>query len=325
MRKFGREDWNIGVIHQSAADVVRNGITEPVRWLPQGGLADPACYTLPDGSHVLFAERPNWWSLRGDILTAHVLAEGDLALAEFLPWAHAQYHLSYPFPVELGNDLYLTMETAEAGYLYLWHYHSSKWMQTIILEGPVIDPTFWYDDNLWWLFCTFLNNESEKHLHLYFSDRIEGPWHPHPHNPVKTDLSSARSAGPLFRADDRLIRPSQDCTKTYGGALVLNEIKVLTPKEFREQPVRILTPQKDYPDGLHTLCPVGDSVIIDGKRWTFRPIDPLRYVVAGMRRVHRRRFKRQHVTMHFGPTTWGVPSLEARGSSGGKPVLGSRG
>ncbi len=37
--------------------------------------------------------------------------------------------------------------------------------------------------------------------------------------------------------DGALYRPAQDCSVTYGGAVVINRIDRLTPEEFSEQPV----------------------------------------------------------------------------------------
>ena len=187
------------------------------------------------------------------------------------------------------------MESWESGGLHIWQWQAGTWMGQKIVDRSVIDPTIWRGDDAWWLFCTFVDHEPNKNLHLFFADRVEGPWTAHPKNPVKTDLASSRPAGPLFRTEGRLIRPSQDCTQTYGGAIVLNAITRLDRHDFSEQPVRRLAPMGDYPDGLHTLCPAGDVTIIDGKRWAFHPLDPLRYMLFGSMNHYRRLCKRSAV------------------------------
>jgi hypothetical protein len=85
---------------------------------------------------------------------------------------------------------------------------------------------------------------------------------------VKCDLRSARPAGPLFIMDGALYRPAQDCSVTYGGAVVINRVERLTPEEFVERPVRRLAPatQGPYPHGLHTLSGAGNVTLVDGKR-----------------------------------------------------------
>jgi hypothetical protein len=53
-------------------------------------------------------------------------------------------------------------------------------------------------------------------------------------NPVKSDCASARSAGPLLLAGENIIRPAQDRSQTYGGALVLNMVTRLDRSGFGE-------------------------------------------------------------------------------------------
>jgi hypothetical protein len=68
--------------------------------------------------------------------------------------------------------------------------------------------------------------------------------------------------------DGMLHRPAQDCSRTYGGAVVINRIERLTPEEFVERPVRHLAPAAHgpYPHGLHTLSGAGNVTLVDGKK-----------------------------------------------------------
>ena len=68
--------------------------------------------------------------------------------------------------------------------------------------------------------------------------------------------------------DGALYRPAQDCSVTYGGAVVINRVERLTPEEFVERPVRRLAPAAHgpYPHGLHTLSGAGNVTLVDGKR-----------------------------------------------------------
>ena len=71
------------------------------------------------------------------------------------------------------------------------------------------------------------------------------------------------------------MRPAQDCSRTYGGAITFNRIVRLTPTAFEEEVVGRLAPEADgpYPDGLHTISSAGGVTIIDGK--------VLRFVLTG--------------------------------------------
>src|SRR5437899_5637838 len=72
----------------------------------------------------------------------------------------------------------------------------------------------------WWIFCS--GARCDDNLLIYYADNILGPWRPHAQNPVKTDIHSARPAGPLLQLDGMFYRPTQDCGPTYGGRIALN-------------------------------------------------------------------------------------------------------
>ena len=280
-RHFCYELWNVGVIEQSAADIVANGITRPVHWFdrhPAGMLlADPACLTHPNGARTLFAEALHPRAGRGSIWAAELAPDQHPRAAQFVPLLQSRFHMSYPFPFrdELGQAL-MTMETWQAGYSALLRLQDGTWHKIgQFLQGRTpLDPTIWRGDDRWWLFCTFRDEGSDQRLHLFHTATLNGDWIPHPMNPIKQDFASARPAGPLFFANGKLIRPAQDSSTTYGGAVILNEVKRLDQYGYEEQPLRRLPPVAGpYQWGLHTICPVGDVTLIDGKAWRFDALE----------------------------------------------------
>ncbi len=98
------------------------------------------------------------------------------------------------------------------------------------------------------------NGKINSELFLYYADSPLGPWIPHAGNPVVSDSSRARPAGQVFTHEGLWIRPGQDCSQSYGGAIVLNRIDVLSPTEYKETPIRTLGPEW-FPagKGTHTL------------------------------------------------------------------------
>jgi hypothetical protein len=273
------EEWTVGVVRQSAADIVRHGLTGRVEWLPipEGGtlLADPSCLVHPDGRRLLFAEYKRSEAERGEIWAAEVPAGADLAQARFKPWLREPFHLSYPQPFLAENgSVRLTAESWEAGAALIWKADKEfgRLETPLFGGGAVVDPTLWVGKDRVWLFCTFRDKGPDSHLYIFHAPRREGPWTAHSANPVKVDFSSARPAGPLFVADGVLVRPSQDCSETYGGAVVLNAVRRLDPDNFAEEALRRIEPVPGpYGNGLHTICPAGEDTLIDGKRWRYDP------------------------------------------------------
>lgn len=275
-----RESWNLGIIPASVQSIVREGIVNPVQWLLSPSrwefYADPACYPLGDGRLILLAERLSYWNERGEIWAA-IVSGNDWSKITFRPWLKTNFHLSYPFPFADGDTVYLVCESCEAGKAFLWQRVNNGWqMCGAILQRPAIDVTIWRGLDHWWLFCTMANDHPNERLYVFFADHPRGPWLSHPANPVKTDVASSRPAGPLFNCDGKLIRPAQDCSSTYGGAIVLNVIERLDEQAFVEHPLRRLTPAQPYPHGMHTICPAGEITLVDGKRWDVHPLDVAR-------------------------------------------------
>jgi hypothetical protein len=274
-RKLCHEAWNIGVVDQPAADIARHGIVRPPRWLaapaPGTMLADPSCFARADGGFDLYAEYLDYRQPRGAIWRATVPAGADLATARFAPLLAEPWHMSYPFAFadEDGGRL-LTAETWQAGRAMLWRQAGEGWEPAgVVLAGrEVVDPTLWLGPDRWWLFCSFHDDGPDDRLHLFHAPGPTGPWTPHAANPVRVGAAGSRPAGPLFLADGVLIRPGQDCTLTYGGAVILHAVRRLDPEGYAEEAVRFLGPVPGaYPHGLHTVCPAGDMTLIDGKRW----------------------------------------------------------
>ena len=76
----------------------------------------------------------------------------------------------------------------------------------------------------------------------FHAPSLEGPWHPHPRNPIVSDVRGARPAGPFIHDGDRLLRPAQDCSGRYGRAVVFKEVLELSPTDYREVEVARLEP-----------------------------------------------------------------------------------
>ena len=101
---------------------------------------------------------------------------------------------------------------------------------------------------------------------LLRADRITGPWEFQPGGIVASDVRLARAAGSVFEAGaDRLIRPSQDCSVSYGYALNLNEIVCLNGGPYRERSVcRVDSGWMPGLAGVHSYSRVGEWEAIDG-------------------------------------------------------------
>jgi hypothetical protein len=235
-----------------------------------GFLAYPFGLPLPDGRLAIMAEALSWRDARGRIVAFESQPDGGVTTPRDV--FDFTTHASYPHLIEHDGITYCIPETSAQRRVQLFRADPfpNRWVpDTVLLEDFAgADATVHFHAGRWWLFAGNHADQDETKLFIFHAADLRGPWLPHAANPVKCDLRSARPAGPLFYVDDVLCRPAQDCSVTYGGAVVINRIDKLTPHEFEESPLQHLrpAPRGPYPDGLHTLSAAGNVTLVDGKR-----------------------------------------------------------
>ena len=209
--------------------------------------------------------------------------------------------MSYPFLIQADQRVLCIPETSEAHEIALYEseHFPDRWAKvaTLIAGAAIVDATLFQHGGHWWLAGSELADRGANcELHLWFAPSITGPWHPHPANPVKIDVRSARPGGTPFVVDGTLYRPAQDCSRTYGGRITINRVLTLNPLAFREEPFAFVEPEAagPYPDGLHTLSQVGNVTLIDGKRVLFVPAQFRRVLLKKLASV----FKRSRIPAH---------------------------
>ncbi|MEQ1516354.1 MAG: hypothetical protein ABL931_07700, partial [Usitatibacteraceae bacterium] len=178
------------------------------------------------------------------------------------------YHLSYPFIFEFENNTYMIPETLanRSIELYKCTEFPHKWeFQKFLMQNCLaVDSTLFNWHGKWWLFANQVETVGAStwdELFLYYSaSPTSDDWIPHPGNPIVSDARSARPAGRLFMHNQRIYRPSQNCSGHYGYGFNICEITKLTETEYEEIVVTKVTPNWDkdvisthtfnYEDGL---------------------------------------------------------------------------
>lgn len=190
----------------------------------------------------------------------------------------APYHLSYPCLVEHQGTLYMLPESKDNNAVSLYRCvefpYRWEWLMHLMEDIAAVDTTPFFHDGKWWLFMTVVDVDGARAREtlclFYADDLLSREWTPHPLNPVVTDTRHARPAGHLLRQGERLFRPAQDCSNTYGHALVFREIKTLTVDDYEEAPCEALGPfWSPGLVGVHTFARQGDVTVIDACRRVF--------------------------------------------------------
>jgi hypothetical protein len=262
---FYMPQWQIGTAQGDLDLVLKTGRLPPVVWWP----AVPAKNFNADpfflGDMVVF-ERMNRWRGRAELwISKDDGSEARRFIKE--PW-----HLSYPCVSSFNGRTFMLYESSAARQCKIMEYDGRGWDQVSKIEEQVVDGTLLAFNNRFWIFGTLANVDESRALYIWWSESINGPWRSHKMNPVKRDISSSRPAGNFYRSTMGLIRPAQDCSSTYGGAIVLCRVERLDEYGYEERVLHHLSPVTTYPLGVHTINSNGKQIIVDGKRRVFHPL-----------------------------------------------------
>lgn len=267
--------WNIGIVRRNPEQCLSDTETLSINWMKEekgkAFNADPFMLPSKDGVQLFF-EHLDATSGKGILCTSFYNNSGFSSYKKVL---EKPTHLSYPFTLNYHNKTYLLPENADSGKLMLCEVMDDGVInEKVLMPIDAVDPTLFQWNNKWWLFCTRKTNKSaDLRLYIYFAEDLMGDWKPHQQNPVKCDIRNARPAGNLFIHQGKIYRPSQDSSATYGGRIVINEIKELTEYNFKEEEVSSIEPHQlgsKYNGGVHTVSFCNGYMAVDGKRKVFR-------------------------------------------------------
>jgi hypothetical protein len=104
----------------------------------------------------------------------------------------------------------------------------------VILNGSYVDTSPLYYEGVWYLFTT-----SPSGLEIFFAtDILNGPYYPHPKNPITRDQRFSRSGGLPIIVNGRLFRIAQDCSKAYGVNVNILRVFDISTSSYREELAR---------------------------------------------------------------------------------------
>jgi hypothetical protein len=280
---LAKDIWRPLIVEAPVEAILRAGAVEgfAYHWLPAEGylrfLADPFGIER-DGRTYVFVESYDYRTRHG-VIECFILGDDNIPIERRQvltePW-----HLSYPFIFEAEGETWMLPEAHRSGGLTLYRAVDFPWRweaaASIVLDRPPVDATPFFHSGLWWLFYASAENEQTKTGALFaaWAERLSGPWHPHPGNPIRVGRDASRPGGAPAIIDGFPIIPMQDCSRTYGGAIRPLRIDRLTFQIFEaEAGQAILAPAAFAPfdSGLHTLSALGDRTLIDVKRRLLSP------------------------------------------------------
>jgi hypothetical protein len=269
--------WSI-TLRERAVDPVsgwrRSGASPAVRWNADHLYADPILFEH-EGRHHLFCEDLPPGANRAVI--SHVELHATSGPPE--PVLEMGHHLSYPFVFAHAGAIYMIPESSAEQRVELYRAveFPHRWeLEATLLDGVIAsDATVLaHDGRLWMFVCVTAPGATMlDELNLYVSDDgPAGPWRAHPRNPIVSDVRCARPAGAIQRWGDRLVRPGQDCSRRYGGAVSFREIDHLSETEYAEHEIARIDPADlgARARAVHTYAADNSYEAVDSRRRRLR-------------------------------------------------------
>lgn len=266
-----QEQWLIAYKPAVKHDGVIPGADKFIPLIPPSDrfYADPFPIRVADQDYIFFEELE--YATGKGVISYIKIDESGCASTPRLALS-SDVHLSYPFLLEWNGEIFMIPETAQNRTVTLYRAASfpDKWepVGDLLQDVNAADATFIEHEGSWYMFVNIseYGGSTCDELFLFYADTPLGPWLPHALNPIKSDVRSSRPAGKIFKQDGRLIRPTQDCSKTYGYAIQFCEISKLTRDDFKEEIVGRIDPTwlKGL-TGTHTYNRSSTIETLDGK------------------------------------------------------------
>ena len=272
--------WRVGYrFVEPGGDVWTRRDLDGVRW---NVLADPVDHFYADpfplrwqGRDYLFFEDLDHRTEKG-IISVVAFDEAGRP-GPVMPVLEEPWHLSYPFLIEHGGDIFMIPESSTNRDIAIYRAvdFPLKWQRhAVLVEGvEAADATIVEHDGLYWMTAVVRDGTGgySDMLALWSAD---GPVRPmagasvkpgadrRPHGADPPAISSAATASSTV--------PVQDCRRTYGAALNLMRVTRLDREGFAQQSEGTVTAGGAWPGSrIHTLNYNGRLETIDG--YTLRP------------------------------------------------------
>ena len=153
-------------------------------------------------------------------------------------------HLSFPFVFQENQEIYMIPETSELGEIRLYKADDDSLENFVYVRSIGIpsedtdnlnftDTCIFKDSTTYYLF-TSTENKGNYQQHLFYAEKLEGPYLKHPGSPSAQNNKVGRNGGSILRIDNKLIRVTQDCVMGYGENIHLLQIDELTREQYSE-------------------------------------------------------------------------------------------
>ena len=279
--------WDIGFVKFDETILDKKKLN--VQWVKNPykdrWFADPFILKETENEYHVLVEEFCFKIKRGRIARI-VIDKRSWSIIEMKIVLDLETHLSFPAIFRAHDKIFVYPENSASGKLnlYLWNEVLEK-LELVdnLSNNPLTDAVISTDFDRPYLFSTSLPTPNENTLSIYSSDLWNGAYTLC--STQEFDEMIARGAGNLFKLKNKIIRPSQDCTKHYGHGIVLSEV-IYKNGSFTFKELKRLYPDSWAYRGIHTFNVFNNVVVVDRKRYKYLFMGTLLHKIKHLFRCH---------------------------------------
>ena len=258
--------WNIGFLENSLESVL-NGDDIVIHTIKHSfkdrWFADPFILDCCDDKIIVLVEELLIKDDKGRI-SKLIIDRFTWKLLEVQVILELDTHLSFPFIIRRSGKVYIYPENSKKGCLDMYLYDPDTNQCTFVknlcnepltdaVETPLLGEPL--------LFSTKCPDTESTELGIYQYDKIDQKYKFR--ESVFFDENIARNGGSFFLHQDVVYRPAQECNRSYGHGIVLQEVRKEHGKFFFRNIRRLYSTDSNYHERLHTFNVYKDCITVD--------------------------------------------------------------
>ncbi|HCB1853641.1 TPA: hypothetical protein MYQ28_003990 [Citrobacter freundii] len=270
---FGQDIWRIGIASCDLSLVLDGELSkQKVKWLDinvkSDYEADPFIFKI---SEVYYVAYEDFNYISGNAKLKCIDLNGN-EYPFFDEINKNLGHKSFPYIFEAEDGLYCIPEVGDRNGIYLYKFNSElkcfEFVRKILCDDMYVDSFIHNVNGVYYLFTSTINEPFKQRL--FYSDSLLNDFVEHKMSPIVKNSRVGRNGGGMLCFDDKLYRVSQNCSKTYGGSLVVSKILYINPSDYKEKEHMEILPLSPYNNGIHTLSVKDEYIVFDGKIVKYR-------------------------------------------------------
>jgi hypothetical protein len=287
---YYNQNWNIGFSIDTPKSLLENGKLGRVRWMKHKYrdriFADP--FVLDTSKQHLFvlAEEMKIKTGVGRIVLL-TIDKLNFKLVKKECLLQLDTHLSFPAIIKIDEETFVYPENSETGCLNIYNFERGSkklYNKSSLVNEPLLDAIIIKKKSKYFLIAT-KKNDNHSTLRIYVSDSLSQPFNLNFVQDFDNKKFQVRGAGNIFYHNRKYYRPSQDCQKRYGAAIIINEIVSISEECYNEEQLFSICPNSfKYNLGVHTINFYEDGCVIDGVGYLFPIIGRVIYNISRFRR-----------------------------------------